>query len=156
MNTLFPISVALYFAATLICFAGASFRKARLTQIAICACRCGGMVDTGDLKSPGREAVPVRIGPPAPKRRESEQDSLLFGGQPAAGKDPLRSIIWEGITDPLPGPPHADLIAGSDCRDEPDMKQETAVKYRFPGLFCALCTVLCRKNQRGIGIEKSD
>ena len=34
MNTLFPISVALYFAATLICFAGASFRKARLTQIA--------------------------------------------------------------------------------------------------------------------------
>ena len=106
------------------------------------------MVDTGDLKSPGREAVPVRIGPPAPKRRESEQDSLLFGGQPAAGKDPLRSIIWEGITDPLPGPPHADLIAGSDCRDEPDMKQETAVKYRFPGLFCALCTVLCRKNQR--------
>ena len=60
---------------------------------------------------------------------------FLFGGQPAAGKDPLRSIIWEGITDPLPGSPHADLIAGSDCRDAPDMKQETAVKFRFPGLF---------------------
>ena len=29
--------------------------------------------------------------PGAPKRRESEQDSLLFGGQPAAGIDPLRS-----------------------------------------------------------------
>ena len=34
MNTLFTVSVALYFAATLVCFAGAAFRKTRLTQIA--------------------------------------------------------------------------------------------------------------------------
>ena len=33
--------------------------------------------------------------PGAPKRRESEQDSLLFGGQPAAGNYPLRSN-WRG------------------------------------------------------------
>ena len=28
--------------------------------------RCGGMVDTGDLKSPGSNAVPVRVRSPAP------------------------------------------------------------------------------------------
>ena len=30
--------------------------------------RCGGMVDTGDLKSPGSNAVPVRVRSPAPLR----------------------------------------------------------------------------------------
>jgi hypothetical protein len=28
--------------------------------------RCGGMVDTGDLKSPGSNTVPVRVRSPAP------------------------------------------------------------------------------------------
>ena len=28
--------------------------------------RCGGMVDTGDLKSPGSDTVPVRVRSPAP------------------------------------------------------------------------------------------
>ena len=28
--------------------------------------RCGGMVDTRDLKSLGRKTVPVRVGSPAP------------------------------------------------------------------------------------------
>ena len=30
--------------------------------------RCGGMVDTRDLKSLGRKTVPVRVGSPAPSR----------------------------------------------------------------------------------------
>ena len=34
-------------------------------------CRCGGMVDTRDLKSLGRKTVPVRVGSPAPRRRRS-------------------------------------------------------------------------------------
>ena len=29
-------------------------------------CRCGGMVDTADLKSSGGNSVPVRVRPPAP------------------------------------------------------------------------------------------
>ena len=45
--------------------------------------------------------------PGAPKRRESERDSLLFGGPPPAGNDPLRSNSCEGIPNPLPSPPHA-------------------------------------------------
>lgn len=32
------------------------------------SCRCGGMVDTGDLKSPGSNTVPVRVRSPAPRK----------------------------------------------------------------------------------------
>ena len=34
--------------------------------IRVGSCRCGGMVDTGDLKSPGSDTVPVRVRSPAP------------------------------------------------------------------------------------------
>ena len=44
----------------------------------------------------------------ASKRRESEQDSLLFGGKPAAGNDPLRSNRPEGIPNPLRHRPMGD------------------------------------------------
>ena len=56
------------------------------------------LADVTDSKSVGGDTVWVRVPPPAPKRRESEKDSLLFGGQPAAGEDPLRSIWREGHT----------------------------------------------------------
>ena len=38
----------------------------------------------------------ARVCPGVPKRRESEQDSLLFGAAPLARMDPLRSIMARG------------------------------------------------------------
>ena len=35
--------------------------------------RCGGMVDTRDLKSLGRKTVPVRVGSPAPNQQNPNQ-----------------------------------------------------------------------------------
>ena len=61
-----------------------------------------------------RRGVQVLL--PAPKRRESEQDSLLFGRSPSARNDPLRSNWQEGkpipsCTTPLKSIPGSDL----DC-----------------------------------------
>ena len=85
------------------------------------ACRCDGMVDVADSKSADGDIVWVRVPPPAPKRRESEQDSLLFGGQPSAGDDPLRSNA-KGDSHPLSRSPHANLEFGSglDCSGTPN------------------------------------
>ena len=41
------------------------------------SCRCGGMVDTGDLKSPGSDTVPVRVRSPAPKYRYRGVEQLV-------------------------------------------------------------------------------
>ena len=78
--------------------------------------------------------VQVQVLLPAPKRRESERDSLLFGGPPPAGNDPLRSNSWEGIPNPHPSPPHAKLISGSDLdcpgaprRSSPRTAQKMAI-----------------------------
>lgn len=38
----------------------------------VLACLCGGMVDTADLKSAGRKAVPVRVRSEAPKQEGGE------------------------------------------------------------------------------------
>ena len=40
--------------------------------------RCGGMVDTRDLKSLGRKTVPVRVGSPAPKAGHPFRGVPLF------------------------------------------------------------------------------
>ncbi len=51
------------------------FPDSFLTEVGDCgiliiadSCRCGGMVDTGDLKSPGSNTVPVRVRSPAPRK----------------------------------------------------------------------------------------
>ena len=102
-----------------------------------CACRCVGMVDEADSKSVASDGVWVRVPPPAPKRRESERDSLLFGGPPPAGNDPLRSNSWEGIPNPLPSPPHAKLISGSDldCPGAPKRREPEQDSLLFSGLL---------------------
>ena len=41
------------------------------------SCRCGGMVDTGDLKSPGSDTVPVRVRSLAPKYRYRGVEQLV-------------------------------------------------------------------------------
>ena len=74
----------------------------------------GSDLDTGsgsDMDCPG-----------APKRRESEQDSLLFGGPPSASKDPLRSILARGSYPLLSRSPHSNLEYGSDfdCPGAPE------------------------------------
>lgn len=38
----------------------------------VLACLCGGMVDTADLKSAGRKAVPVRVRLEAPNQEDEE------------------------------------------------------------------------------------
>ena len=98
-------------------------------------CRCVGMVDEADSKSVASDGVWVRVPPPAPKRRESERDSLLFGGPPPAGNDPLRSNSWEGIPNPLPSPPHAKLISGSDldCPGAPKRRESEQDSLLFGG-----------------------
>ena len=40
--------------------------------------RCGGTVDTGDLKSPGSNPVPVRVRPPAPEGPDPRQGAGPF------------------------------------------------------------------------------
>ena len=44
-------------------------------------CRCGGMVDTRDSKSLDRDIVRVRLSPPAPLKRHSQQLKLLSNGK---------------------------------------------------------------------------
>ena len=55
------------------------------------SCRCGGMVDTGDLKSPGSDTVPVRVRSPAPnKYRGVEQLVARRAHNPeVAGSSPV-------------------------------------------------------------------
>ena len=58
-------------------------------------CRCGGMVDTGDLKSPGSDTVPVRVRSPAPsKYRGVEQLVARRAHNPeVAGSSPASATI---------------------------------------------------------------
>ena len=44
-------------------------------------CRCGGTVDTGDLKSPGSDPVPVRVRPPAPRQKKPTALRFRRGGE---------------------------------------------------------------------------
>ena len=91
------------------------------------------MVDVADSKSADGDIVWVRVPPPAPKRRESEQDSLLFGGQPTAGKDPLRSNWQEGK--PIPScttPLETEVGSDLDCPGAPDLEQEIDTMCRSP------------------------
>ena len=101
-------------------------------------CRCVGMVDEADSKSVASDGVWVRVPPPAPKRRESERDSLLFGGPPPAGNDPLRSNSWEGIPNPLPSPPHAKLISGSDF-NLPRCTKKERIRTGFSPFWWSAC-----------------
>ena len=65
------------------------------------SCRCGGMVDTGDLKSPGSDTVPVRVRSPAPQkyrgveqlvaRRAHNPEVVGSSPAPATIKTPLSS-----------------------------------------------------------------
>ena len=65
------------------------------------SCRCGGMVDTGDLKSPGSDTVPVRVRSPAPQkyrgveqlvaRRAHNPEVVGSSPAPATIKAPLSS-----------------------------------------------------------------
>ena len=59
-------------------------------------CRCGGMVDTGDLKSPGSDTVPVRVRSPAPRisYRGVEQLVARRAHNPeVAGSSPVSATI---------------------------------------------------------------
>ena len=75
--------------------------------------RCGGMVDTRDLKSLAGNRVPVRVRSPAPEKGKSEQDFPFSGATPSARVDPLRSNAKEDSR-PLSRSSHADLKVGSD------------------------------------------
>ena len=60
------------------------------------SCRCGGMVDTGDLKSPGSDTVPVRVRSPAPlfEYRGVEQLVARRAHNPeVAGSSPVSATI---------------------------------------------------------------
>ena len=60
------------------------------------SCRCGGMVDTGDLKSPGSNTVPVRVRSPAPQilYRGVEQLVARRAHNPeVAGSSPVSATI---------------------------------------------------------------
>ena len=68
--------------------------------------RCGGMVDTGDLKSPGSNTVPVRVRSPAPfpvpnKYRGVEQlvarrahNPEVRGSSPLSATNERTVAIW--------------------------------------------------------------
>ena len=51
-----------------------------------CTCRCGGMVDTRDLKSLAGFCVPVRVRSPAPKNRDTLWGIAIFFV--AVGREP--------------------------------------------------------------------
>ena len=60
--------------------------------------RCGGMADTGDLKSPGSDTVPVRVRSPAPsgssEYRGVEQLAARRAHNPeVAGSSPAPATI---------------------------------------------------------------
>ena len=77
--------------------------------------------------------------PGAPKWRESEQDSLLFGGPPTAGKDPLRSNLARGSYPPLSRSPHEDLKPGSDL-DCPGAPRQNKAEGSCGGTNTAIST----------------
>ena len=61
--------------------------------------RCGGMADTGDLKSPGSDTVPVRVRSPAPsgssEYRGVEQLAARRAHNPeVAGSNPVPAIFY--------------------------------------------------------------
>ena len=61
----------------------------RVVQLKPATGRCGGMVDTRDLKSLAGDRVPVRVRSPAPEKGKSEQDFPFSGAAPLARSDPL-------------------------------------------------------------------
>ena len=65
--------------------------------------RCGGMADTGDLKSPGSDTVPVRVRSPAPsgpfEYRGVEQLAARRAHNPeAVGSSPTPAKVVSGLS----------------------------------------------------------
>ena len=76
----------------------------RVVQLKPATGRCGGMVDTRDLKSLAGDRVPVRVRSPAPETGHPK-GCPVSGAAPSVRFYPLRSIKWEGALRPLPSPP---------------------------------------------------
>ena len=91
------------------------------------------MVDVTDSKSVGGDTVWVRVPPPAPEKGHPK-GCPFSGAAPSARRDPLRSNYWEGITNPLPSPPHANLKFGSDSDCPGAPRQKNSAPFRFRGL----------------------
>ncbi len=92
-------------------------------------CRCGGMVDTRDLKSLGSDPVPVRVRSPAPRQKEPTAFRFRLDGESSIS---VGSFFLFQIGPALPG---SDLVSGADIDSSGAsyQKKPTAFRFRLDG-----------------------
>ena len=90
------------------------------------------MVDTRDLKSLGREAVPVRVGPPAPRQKDSA--SFCFRGYRKSRENGMSTESFFLIQI---GPASLGADSGDCPRNARIITRRSAYAGRWRGEICA-------------------
>ena len=95
--------------------------------------RCGGTVDTGDLKSPGSNPVPVRVRPPAPRQKKPTALRFRRGGESSVSV----GSFFLSETGVSRGTPVSVINAGSDmdCSGAPFRVFITDLGYEHSNYF---------------------